>query len=43
MMGFGDSGDGDISVLGVVLIALAAAAVGGAIVFAGMRPGRTDR
>jgi hypothetical protein len=43
MMGFGDSGDGDLSVLGVVLIALAAAAVGGALVFAGMRLGRTDR
>lgn len=43
MMGFEDSGDGDISILGVVLIALAAAAAGGALVFAGMRLGRTDR
>jgi hypothetical protein len=43
MMGFGDSGDSDISVLGVVLIALAAAAVGGAVVFAVMRPSRIDR
>jgi hypothetical protein len=39
MMGFGDSGD-DVSVLGAVLIALATAALGGALVFAGMRLGR---
>lgn len=41
MMGFGSSGDSDIGVLGVVLIALAAAAVGGALVFAGQRLGRS--
>lgn len=43
MMGLSGSGDSDISVLGAVLIALAAAAVGGALVFAGMRLGRADR
>jgi hypothetical protein len=41
MMGFGHSGDSDISVLGVVLIALAAATVGGALVFGGQRMGRS--
>jgi hypothetical protein len=41
MMGFRGSGDSDVSVLGVVLIALGAAAVGGALVFAGMRLSRS--
>lgn len=41
MMRFGDSGD-DVSVLGAVLIALASAALGGAVVFAGVRLGRRD-
>lgn len=42
MMGFGGTGDGDVSVLGVVLIALAAAAVGGALVLAGRRISRSN-
>lgn len=41
MMGFASSGDSDIGVLGVVLIAFAAAAVGGALVFAARRLGRS--
>lgn len=37
MMGFGDSGDSDIGVLGAVLIALGAAALGGGLVYFGRR------
>jgi hypothetical protein len=43
MMGFEGAGDSDVSVLDVVLIGLAAAAVGGALVFAGQRIGRSSR
>jgi hypothetical protein len=41
MMGFGSSGDGDVSVLGAILIAFGAAALGGGLVLLSQRLSRS--